>query len=318
MVMTGTGFFDGESVIEDAFRHERWDEARCLIESALAAMPVGWSPLTETDRFINGAFWDRGEFLAYSRHVRDHGEVKSINWIGPSYSKRWWQLAVINRMQRKHEEAIDCIGRGLQLEPDHPYLWVQRGLILCAMARYDEALFSYQTAESIRVWSADSVKAWALRSRGYVLIELGRLSEAKNAYVRSLELEPDNENAEHELRYVRRLLDTQELERTKYPTTEKPMQAAKNEDTSNDQPRPAEQQRGSTLGELYQALQEGGIEKVSQLMTVNRKKMIPSPQDFLLAWQMGGKELLGALMAHSDGLVGEDDPDPEWNERRWK
>jgi hypothetical protein len=53
-------------------------------------------------------------------------------------------------------------------------------------------------------------------------------------------------------------------------------------------------------------------------MTVKGKKMIPSPEDLFLAHQKGGKELLEALMANMDGLGEEDDPDPEWNERRWR
>ena len=76
------------------------------------------------------------------------------------------------------------------------------------------------------------------------------------------------------------------------------------------------QHPGPTLDELYQALREGGKRKVTEMMTVNGKKMIPSPQDLALAWQKGGKELLGALMENMDG--DEDGPDPEWNERRWR
>jgi hypothetical protein len=83
---------------------------------------------------------------------------------------------------------------------------------------------------------------------------------------------------------------------------------------SNDHHQP----EGPTLDELLLGFREGGQEKLVQLMTINGRRMIPSPQDLALAWQQGGKELLGALMSHMHGLVEVDDPDPEWNERRWR
>jgi len=241
--MTDKGLFDSEPAIEEAFSHKRWDEARCLVETDLAAIPDGWSPLAdfepdgERGRVIRGSFWDPGEFQAYLLHVRGLGGSTSVYWMGPSYSQRWWQLAVVNREEGKYEEAIRCIEQGLQLEPDHPYLWVQWGLILCAMAHYDEALFAHQTAETVRTWSPDSVKAWALRSQGYVLIELGRLSEAKSAYARSLALEPDNGNARNELDYIEHLLDEQELRQSK--------------------PTPAD---------LFRGWQQGGKEKLREML----------------------------------------------------
>ncbi len=210
--------FDSDPEIENAHCSERSDEAKRLIETVLAAMPKGWSPLSEGNRGIDGTFWDEDEFRAYSEHCHSLGESRTIFWMGPSYSKRWWQLAVINKNKQNYQEAIDCIERGLQLEPDHPYLWMQRGLVHSCMTRYDEALFAYQMAESVRPWSPSEVRAWSLRSQGHALIELSRLSEAKQVYARSLELEPGDENAENELDYIDHLLDQQELRRRKIAT----------------------------------------------------------------------------------------------------
>jgi hypothetical protein len=44
--------------------------------------------------------------------------------------------------------------------------------------------------------------------------------------------------------------------------------------------------------------------------------MVPSPADLALAYQNGGKQVLSDLMANMAG--DEDDPEPEWNERRWR
>lgn len=75
-------------------------------------------------------------------------------------------------------------------------------------------------------------------------------------------------------------------------------------------------QAGPTPDELIQGFRSGGVEKVSQLMTVNGRRMVPSPEDLFLACQKGGNEMLGALMENMDG--DEDGPDPAWNERRWR
>lgn len=289
--VTGRSSFGDDPEIESAFSQKRWDEARRLIEKELAAMPSDWSPLCGKDSFVSGSFWDIEEFSAYSAHSRVRGETRMIGWISPSFSKRWWQLAVINKEEGKYEEALGCIERGLQLEPDHPYLWVQRGLILCAAARHDEAVFAYQTAASIRIWASPSDRAWALRSQGYALIELGRLAEARSVYARSLELEPDNENAKNELDYIVHLLEKQERQRTGsiQPKTamdecaattpldgKVAMQNSTNGQNEKDQGRESElgRNRKPTPSELFTGWQQGGEAKLKEML-----ENMPEPND---------------------------------------
>lgn len=202
-----------ENAINDAFDNKRWHQAQELIERALAAMPTDWQPIRKTEAGIEGAFWDAAEFRAFINHHR--GAVEdSIFWMKWSYSKLWWQLAVVNRSQGLRDNALICIEKGLELEPDHPYLWIQRGLVLSEAGRFQDALGAYQTASVVRIWSSPSVIAWALRTQGYALIELGRLTEAETVYRRSLELDPGNKVAENELDYIEHLLSERE-ERSK-------------------------------------------------------------------------------------------------------
>lgn len=98
------------------------------------------------------------------------------------------------------------------------------------------------------------------------------------------------------------------------PTSKPPAPARLDQQRRGDDQQP--KQDGPTMEELYRALQEGGKEKVSQMMIVKGKTMIPSPEDLCLAYRDGGSEMLEALMANMDG--DEDGPDPEWNERRWR
>jgi tetratricopeptide (TPR) repeat protein len=190
--------------IDAALSGKRWDEAQRLIEKALASQPDNWSPLGESDDSIYGSFWDMEEFQAYTRF---RGHEKTICWVSPSYSKLWYQLAVVKSQQKKYDEAIECVQSGLRLE-EHPYLWVKFGLILCDLSKFEQALTKFHMAEDacFSAKAPSRVRAWALRSEGYALIELRRFKEAKGTFLKSLELDPGNQTALNELDYIENLL----------------------------------------------------------------------------------------------------------------
>ena len=210
--------FDGDAIDEPivtAMEAQRWDEARALIQEALAAMPADWSPVSEDRHFVRCTFWNHSEFLDYaSRHKA--AAAKAVMWTWPSYSKLWWQLAVVNVAQGRLDNAAVCIDSGIALEPDHPLLWIERGYICNRMGRPADALDAYRTAAGARAWSPPSVVARALRGQGSALIDLGRLEEAHEAYTRSLKLDPKNEAACTELAYVDHALE-EEKARAKTP-----------------------------------------------------------------------------------------------------
>jgi tetratricopeptide (TPR) repeat protein len=188
-------------LIATALSQNRAEDARKLIEQELASMPANWKPLQEDDKEVRGAFWDQNEFFAYVGSHRSDNE-KSIFWTTVSFSKLWWQLADVNISEDRFDNAAVCIERGLELEPDHPVLWIERGYIFNRIGRHQEALEAYRTAASVRQWAQPAVTARALRGQGSALIDLGQLSEARNVYNASLELDPESESAHKELEYI--------------------------------------------------------------------------------------------------------------------
>ena len=68
--------------------------------------------------------------------------------------------------------------------------------------RKEETLALYEQVSEIgpHVSALDLAIAW--RCRGSVLIEMGRLDDAENAFKSSLEIEPNSEVALNELRYI--------------------------------------------------------------------------------------------------------------------
>lgn len=181
----------------------RYAEAEAMLEMVVQAMPAGWTPRREDDRFLCIAFWGQDEFLAHSHYMTERKELtKSIAWVDGSYSRAWYQLAVIESEQGLFERALFYIDCGLQLEPDHPELWNEKGYLLGRLNRHQEAFDCYVHAATVRNWAPLGQIARALRGQGVQLVDLERLDEAETALRRSLELEPDSETARNELDYI--------------------------------------------------------------------------------------------------------------------
>ena len=202
---------DVQDLASVAIAASRWDDARELLVTALASIPLNWRALQEDESRVRAAFWDQEEFLAFVAHHRGRYE-KPIIWIGTSYSKMWWQLAVANSEQERVDEALECLERALALEPDHPRLWVEKGFLLNGLGRHEAALECYRTAATIRDWTSQLLVARALRGQGSALIDLERFEEAQQAYRKSLELDPESGIARQELEYIDRVLKERESE----------------------------------------------------------------------------------------------------------
>ncbi|MGD0191227.1 MAG: tetratricopeptide repeat protein [Rhizomicrobium sp.] len=82
-----------------------------------------------------------------------------------------------------------------------PYLYSERAAALGQLKRFVDAL-----ADCDEGLKQDDMEATArallLRGRGFVLTELNRLDEAEDAYNQSLEFDPGNQHALHELNYI--------------------------------------------------------------------------------------------------------------------
>ena len=202
--------------ISAALSQNRMRDARELIEQALSSMPPHWKPLEEDDEQVRGAFWDQDEFLAYVGRHRSDNE-KSIFWTTISFSKLWWQLADVNISEGRFDNAVVCVEKGLELEPDHPVLWIERGYIFNRIGRHQEALEAYRTAATVRQGAQPAVIARALRGQGSALIDLRKFSEARNVYDASLELDPENESAHKELEYIDQALTDEKKQAATLP-----------------------------------------------------------------------------------------------------
>jgi len=114
----------------------------------------------------------------------------------------WWQLSVVRGKQNRLDCAIECIERGLALEPEQPWLWIEKGKLLNKSGRHEAASDCYATAVNARAWVPQTVVARALRGQSYSLVEMGRLEEARSTCLQSLDLDPESQVAKDELEYI--------------------------------------------------------------------------------------------------------------------
>jgi tetratricopeptide (TPR) repeat protein len=194
----------------------RLAEARTMLETVIREMPTGWKPCRDDGRSLSIAFWDQEEFLAY---VQRHGSqsAKRIYWVPGSYSKAWYQLAVIAIEEERLKDALFCVDCGLEIEPDHPELLSEKGYVLGTLKRHDSALECYVRAASAREWAPALCTARAFRGQGIQLIDLDRLDEAETILKRSLEYEPESEGARNELEYLQNLRSQRQAEKKNVP-----------------------------------------------------------------------------------------------------
>jgi tetratricopeptide (TPR) repeat protein len=81
----------------------------------------------------------------------------------------------------------------------------EKAQALVHMGRHQDALQLYDQVTKIGPYVSGRDLAIARRGRGFVLIEMGDLDNAELAFKESLEIEPDNDIALHELQYIQHL-----------------------------------------------------------------------------------------------------------------
>lgn len=106
------------------------------------------------------------------------------------------------------EEAITVLTKGLDIEPDHPLLLAELGLIGCQAGRasgdrasIERAFDWYAHAFDSRPYNTPAQKALALRGMGFVSIELNDWERAEKFYENSLTWQ-ESTNARKQLEII--------------------------------------------------------------------------------------------------------------------
>ncbi|HAH07697.1 MAG TPA: hypothetical protein DCM05_14435 [Elusimicrobia bacterium] len=132
---------------------------------------------------------------------------------------RWLQEGDERAQAKSAQEAVDCFGKALELDPSLSEAWKLRGVGLAVLGRLDESLVCFERALALSpdrsdLWDAKATslaRAWrfkdataaferaleldagnahAWKNRGFALIRLGRLDEGAACLAKALELKP--------------------------------------------------------------------------------------------------------------------------------
>lgn len=140
----------------------------------------------------------------YAQYMADAGNGEPTEWLdiacAMAYQQAGYGLAQLHRF----EEALRLLDTAIAVGPYYPSAWTEKGFVLNQLGRPAEALDAYNTALELGRSHTEAayIQPMALRGIGFSRTELKDLDGARAAYEQSLQLEPGNSTALHELDYI--------------------------------------------------------------------------------------------------------------------
>ena len=179
------------------------------LRQALDRMAADYGQVAEQDGQNVVRLTDPGDvvvmMIALSATAQKDGAAKGATALPNVYGDMALMLASDAVEARRYEEGVAYLDRVLKAQPKNWLLLVEKAAALQGLGRWDEALALSDAA------LADNDVLMILhrgpfhRRRGFSLIELGRLDEAKAAYEAALQIDADDANAKRELDYISQL-----------------------------------------------------------------------------------------------------------------
>jgi tetratricopeptide (TPR) repeat protein len=163
----------------EALRKEKTDLAYCARSPAESLVYLLKATVDKTPASVYGPAWCDAYFL------------------------RGYALIELGRTA----EARAALERAVQLAPREAHYRSELADVYAREKNWNEALAAFDASakvaeESVEKERKNAELGRALRGKGFVLVELGRLDEAEAMYRRCLALDPADKKAMNELRYV--------------------------------------------------------------------------------------------------------------------
>ncbi|HEY3446645.1 MAG TPA: tetratricopeptide repeat protein [Myxococcales bacterium] len=180
--------------------------AEDLLLEVMRNCPERYAYRTEVDGGLVIKFWDQREFFHYVTFGKARGEEKAVRWMKSAYPRAFYYLGFLKTKLGDPEQALAFLDAGLALEPTNAKLVCEKAQALISLKRHEEALALYRTLKEPGPHVSAHDVAMGLRGQGSILVDLGDLHRAREAFERSLEIEPGSEVALGELDYIAHLL----------------------------------------------------------------------------------------------------------------
>jgi len=182
---------------------KRFDRTRSLLDGMQARFAAFESPGKRVMSF--------GSQAEFEDHVATDGDPESIVPVDICYATIFLHQGFAAAAEHDYLTGLEWLERAVSAGPTMASPLTERGYVLSRLGRHQDARVSYEDAIRLaeRYSTSSDRLPIALRGLGYALIELEQLDEAESAFRRSLEIDPDNALAQHELRYIESLRRSQ-------------------------------------------------------------------------------------------------------------
>jgi|TARA_B100001964_G_scaffold208266_1_gene240741 tetratricopeptide (TPR) repeat protein len=124
-----------------------------------------------------------GQGTSYCTDAISRGELTRRD-LAATYSNR----GIIYMKNGKFEKALKDHNKAVEIKPDLPQVHINRGNLLYHTHDYEEALVDYDKA----LENAKGLGAVTLYNKALVLLRMRRISEAKAALEKALEINPQS------------------------------------------------------------------------------------------------------------------------------
>ena len=179
------------------------NKAESLLTEVIQNAPTAYVYEYDDDGTLSIKFWDQQEFIHYVTWTRQQGTERSIEWLPSAYPRAFYWLGFLKVKTQTYDQAVAFLDRGHNMEPTNPKFNLEKAQALFGLGHFTEALELYDEIKTVGPHISGRDVAAALRGRGFILAEMGKLDEAERALEESLKLEISSV-AVNELRYVKR------------------------------------------------------------------------------------------------------------------
>ncbi|RXA17250.1 tetratricopeptide repeat protein [Methanosarcina sp. MSH10X1] len=157
-----------DRLAEEAYRKGRISFQTGRFEEALTA----YGEAADAWDKVAGVFFEKGKEASGKEFLEKAGDARSC------YGMALFKL-------ERYEEALGIVDAALELKPESPVEWSNRGFVLSALNRNEEALKAFENA---LVFDPESPKI--LTSMGIVYFRMGLLEKALEIFDYALAAEP--------------------------------------------------------------------------------------------------------------------------------
>jgi len=161
----------------------------------------------------------------------------------------WINKGVNLHELERYEEAIACYDKALAINPDNISAWNNKGWALYKQKKYDEAMKCIDKSLSL---DPDEYDSWTCK--GWILYEQGKYEESLECFNKALSIEPDYKDALEGKEAAMKALNSS-------AATAEPVNKPSNTDT-NAQNLTSPSDLEEVIKQLEGALKNGDVEKV--------------------------------------------------------